>query len=117
MPYYFYSACTVNDLPVGGRLRDAVEGYPVCLYNVEGTYFASTDSCPHERVSLGDGGTLDGATITCGAHRWSFDVRTGECHNNPGHKLRLFPVGRKGDEIFVGFWVNEGDGEEPRADP
>jgi len=115
MPYYFYPACTVDELPAGGRLRVTVEGYPLCLYNVDGTFFASADSCPHERVSLGDGGTLDGSTITCGAHRWSFDVRTGLCHNNPGHRLRVFPVGRKEAQLFVGFWADEGDGEEPEG--
>ena len=115
MPYYFYPACETDEVPLGCHKRVAVEGYPVCLYNVDGTFHASGDACPHERVSLGDGGSLQGSTITCGTHQWTFDVRTGKCLNNPESLLRTFPVGRKGDTLFVGFWVDEGDGPEPSA--
>ena len=109
MGYLFYEACKDEEIPEGGKLRVAVEGYHVCLYRVDGTLYASGDACPHERVSLGDGGRLDGEVITCGAHRWGFNVRTGECYANPQAKLTTHPVGRKGDLVYVGFWSDEVD--------
>ena len=107
MAHLFYEACSEEQIPEGGKLRVVVEGYEVCLYRVEGTIYASGDPCPHERVSLGDGGILDGEIITCGAHRWQFNVRTGECYANPKARLKTHPVGRKDGWVYVGFWSDE----------
>jgi len=110
--YWFYEACPVEEVPEGCKRRVVVEDYTVCIYNVGGTLFASGDACPHERVSLADGGDLDGELVTCGAHRWQFNVRTGECLEDPAFPLRQHPVGRKDGMIYVGFWAEE-DGSAP----
>ncbi len=109
--HLFYPACNVEDVPEGGKLRVVVEGYPVCLFHVDGTFYASGDPCPHELVSLGDGGVLDGEVVTCGAHRWRFNVRTGQCYedDDPSHRLTRLPCGRKDGVVYVGFEA----GEEP----
>lgn len=107
MPYFFYEACPVEEVPEGTRRRVVVEDYDVAIYNVGGTLYASGDACPHERVSLADGGTLDGEVVTCGAHRWAFNVRTGECYEDPGFCLKTHPVGRKDGTIYVGFWAED----------
>ncbi len=117
MPYFFYKACSVffykacsvDELPEGSKKRVVVEDYSLCLYNVDGTLFASGDPCPHERVSLGDGGTMCGEVVTCGAHRWSFNVRTGDCLDDAGFPLKTFPVGRKEGFVYVGFWTDDGE--------
>jgi nitrite reductase/ring-hydroxylating ferredoxin subunit len=101
--HLFYPACKAEDVAEGGKLRVVVEGYPVCLYRVDGTFYASGDPCPHELVSLGDGGKMDGEVVTCGAHRWRFNVRTGECYEDSGHTLTQLPVGRKDGVVYVGF--------------
>ena len=107
MSYRFYAACPIDEVPDGSKRRVVVEGYEVCIFNVGGTLYASGDPCPHERVSLGDGGSLAGAIITWGAHRWQFNVRTGVCLEDPGFPLRTHPVGRKDGTIYVGFWDEE----------
>ena len=109
MGWLFYPACTAAELPEGTKKRVTVEGYDVCLANAGGTVFACGDICPHEHVSLGDGGTLDGEVLTCGAHRWDFNLRTGECLEDPAFPLRTFPVGRKDGVLYVGFWDDEED--------
>ena len=38
---------------------------------------AFADRCPHRGTPLSQG-TLVGTTLTCAAHTWEFDVRTGE---------------------------------------
>lgn len=107
VPYFFYEACAERDIPEGTKRKLVIEDYEVALYNVAGTLFASGDPCPHERVSLADGGQLDGEVITCGAHRWAFNVRTGECYEDPGFCLKQHPVGRKDGLVYVGFWTDE----------
>jgi len=113
MGYLFYEACKEADLPETGRgKRYEVEGYAICIFNLAGTLHASGDACPHERVSLGDGATLDGELIVCGAHRWEFNIRTGECLEDVSFPLRKHPVGRSEGTVYVGFW-NADDGVEP----
>ena len=112
MGWMFYDACGAGDVPAGGKLRVMVEGYPICLVDVGGTLHATGDFCPHEGVSLGQGGRVEGEWLVCGAHGWSFNVRTGACADDPGVDLPRFPVGRRGDRVFVGFWVEEGEEEE-----
>ena len=116
MPYFFYEACPVAEVPEGGRRRVQVEGYDLAIWNVGGTLYASGDPCPHERVSLAEGGSLDGEVVTCGAHRWEFNVRTGECYEDPKFCLKHFPVGRKDGTIFVGFWADDEGADEEGAD-
>lgn len=111
MSWSFFPACPASDVPTGRTKKVRVEGFALCLTAVDGRVHACADACPHERVSLGDGGRMDGAEIVCGAHHWRFDVRTGQCSTDAGTTLRRFPVGRKDGWIYVGFW--DGDGPEP----
>jgi UDP-MurNAc hydroxylase len=46
--------------------------------------------CPHAGADLSVHGQIDGdATITCLAHRFRFDLRTGACLNARGYSLRV----------------------------
>ena len=111
--YVFFPACPVADIPEGTKKRVLVEDYPVAIFNVGGTFYAACDPCPHELVSLGSGGSFEGEVVTCGAHRWSFNVRTGECYedDDPCFRLKQLPIGRKDGMLYVGF-VDEDDDEE-----
>jgi nitrite reductase/ring-hydroxylating ferredoxin subunit len=48
----------------------------VLVVKIDGGYRAFDGICPHQSISLVEG-TLDGTTLTCRAHEWSFDVRSG----------------------------------------
>jgi nitrite reductase/ring-hydroxylating ferredoxin subunit len=111
MPWRYYPACRADEIAPGAKRRLEIEGYDLCLYNVGGKYYASGDPCPHEHASLGDGGMMDGEQVVCGAHRWCFNVRTGECSEDSTgrYRLRTFPVGRKEGVIYVGFWTDRED--------
>ena len=57
-----------------------VAGDPaIAVYRVEsGEYFATQDTCSHEKWSLGEDSDLDGYEIECPLHLARFDVRSGE---------------------------------------
>lgn len=64
--------------------------------------------CTHQGTSLALGRLNQEAhALTCFAHLWSFDVRTGEPIWPPmakvarGFRLRVFPVRIEGDDIYV----------------
>ena len=46
-------------------------------------------------------GALDGGVLTCGAHEWQFDARTGRGVNPASACLRRYPVRLDGEQIFV----------------
>ena len=60
----------------GTARRVVVEGRRLAVYNVEGVFHVTDDTCTHGFASLSEG-SLDGHVITCPWHGGAFDVRTG----------------------------------------
>ena len=54
-----------------------VEDAEILLVRVDGDYRAYDGICPHQSSSLVEG-RLEGTTLTCSAHEWAFDARTGQ---------------------------------------
>ena len=93
-------AATLDDLWEGEICAAIVDGVDVVLCNVDGDVFAYEDRCPHLGNPLSKGALSD-VVLTCAAHEWAFDARTG-CGVNPATAcLRRFPVRLEGDTILV----------------
>lgn len=91
---------SVADVPVGeGRVVEVGERL-VALFNVEGTFHALDNTCPHRGGPLGEG-DLDGPVVTCPWHAWRWDVRSGVNVNNPAVKVASLPVTVEGRDVFV----------------
>jgi nitrite reductase/ring-hydroxylating ferredoxin subunit len=72
------AVCPAEDLPPGEMRRVEVPGgAPITVYNVDGTYHATADTCTHALASLADG-DLEGDEVSCPVHWARFNVRTGE---------------------------------------
>lgn len=68
------------------------ETKPVAVWNLEGTYFACEDFCPHLGGPLSEG-TIEGTTITCPWHGAVFDLTTGKPLSGPAKRdLKLYTV-------------------------
>lgn len=69
----------IDELPPGRCASVALaDGNEVAVYNVDGEFFATDNSCPHHGAPLADG-RLCGHVVECGWHGWQFDVRDGRC--------------------------------------
>lgn len=69
----------IRDLQSGACARiELPDGNEIAIYNVDGEFYATDNSCPHRGAPLSEG-VLCGHVIECGLHGWQFDVRTGEC--------------------------------------
>jgi len=90
----------VHDVRPGESRVVVVAGRPVALFNVNGTFYATDNTCLHRAGPLGEG-FLDGAVVTCPMHGWQYDVRTGVSFMNPAAKLRTYRVVVEGDEVQV----------------
>ena len=85
-----------------GKLVE-IEGRRIALFNVEGTYYAIDDVCPHKGGPLSEG-PLVGDEVTCPWHGSRFNVKTGAVTAPPAQLgVRSFPVRVTGDDVEVGI--------------
>jgi nitrite reductase/ring-hydroxylating ferredoxin subunit len=83
-----------------GRMRLETEGCAVLLALVDGEIHAVDDACRHRGTALSGGVVRDGV-VTCPAHLWQYDVRTGRRHDTDGEPLGTYAVEVVGDEVEV----------------
>jgi nitrite reductase (NADH) small subunit len=106
----------VGEIAPGERKIVEVEGRSIGLFNLQGTFVAALNVCPHQLapVCLGrlSGTTLpsppgefrwgrDGEILACPWHGWEFDLLTGQALADPRRHLRLYPVTVEDDTLFV----------------
>ena len=64
----------------------------IAIYNLAGTFYATSDICTHEEASLCDG-FIEGDTVECPLHQAVFHIPTGKVLREPAKTdLRTFPV-------------------------
>ena len=63
----FVKVATLRELPPGSAKAVEIGGKAVALYNVDGTVFATANTCAHRGGPLGEG-ELEGGVITCPWH-------------------------------------------------
>jgi nitrite reductase/ring-hydroxylating ferredoxin subunit len=78
-----------------------VDGAEILLVRLDGEYRAYDGECPHQSTPLVEG-ELDGHILTCRAHEWVFDVRTGAGLNPAKVQLRRHPVHVVDGCVWVG---------------
>ncbi len=87
-------------LPGSGRAF-IVEGLVIAVFRtVDGALHATQDRCPHAGSTLADG-MLGTTNIICAKHGWKFNLKTGVCANEPGCRLRVYPVREEDGQILV----------------
>ena len=97
----FVPAARLNEIPTDRGLRVEIDGVGVGLYRIGEAVYAMEDVCPHAGLPLSDG-TLEGCVITCRAHGWPFDVRTGfDPDDADGFPIPCFAVELRDDQVFV----------------
>ena len=88
----FVAVARLTEIPNNRGLSASVEGIDIGLYRVDDHVYAMEDTCPHAGFPLSKG-DLEGCVITCQAHGWPFDVRTGfDPENADGFPIPCFAV-------------------------
>lgn len=93
-------AADLDVLQAVGRLRLEAEGCAVLVALVDGEVHAVEDACRHRGTAL-SGGLLRDGIVTCPAHLWQYDVRTGRRHDTVGESLPTYPVELVGGTVEV----------------
>ena len=95
----FVTACGIGDVAPGTGKTVTVAGKEVAVFNVDGTFHAIDNECPHRGGPLGEG-ELEGCLLTCPWHAWQFDLRTGESVTDDS-RVAVYPCKVEGDQVLV----------------
>jgi nitrite reductase/ring-hydroxylating ferredoxin subunit len=92
---------TVWEVPVGKAKQVMVKGRTIALFNVDGTFYAIDDTCPHRGAPLWEG-ELSGREVICPWHGAGFDVTTGAHLCPPARRdVTAYKVQVVGDEVQI----------------
>src|SRR5262247_3663192 len=97
----FVPVSRVADLRPGHMTWVTVHRERVLLVNVDGTFYALSDICGHQRAPLSRG-RLEGHVVECPLHFARFDVRTGRLLSGPtAEDVPTHDVCVEGDVVYV----------------
>ncbi len=96
----FVKVATIDQLTPGQGMTVAVNGGYVALFNVDGTFYAIDDTCPHAGGPLGQG-ILEGCVVTCPWHGWRFNVTTGVSPVVSSISVKKYEVKVEGNDVLV----------------
>lgn len=96
----FLPAMRLEELWIGEMRGVVIDGVPVVLVRLEDGVRAYEDRCAHQAVKMSEG-RLAGEVLTCRAHEWSYDARSGAGLNPESARLRRVAVKVEAGEILV----------------
>jgi nitrite reductase/ring-hydroxylating ferredoxin subunit len=95
----YVSVARASDVPPGTVTRVQAGDRWYALANVDGTFHAIDNNCPHNGGPLGKG-RLVGRELECPWHQWRWDVTTGRaCWPSTDWRVLRVPVRVVGDEV------------------
>ena len=96
----FQLVARIDEIPPGESKIVVVNDKSIAVFNVEGTFYAIYNTCPHEGGPLGEG-RLKGYVVSCPWHDLAFDVRNGQGTDGGGYCVGSYEVRVEGQEVFV----------------
>ncbi len=93
--------CGLAEAPAVGQVKAAeVNGVTVCLANVDGELAALDNWCPHRGAPLAEG-WLEGGSVVCPWHSWTFSLKTGEAEYPVHERVAVIPLKIEGEDVLA----------------
>lgn len=97
----FKKVANINDLQDGGVKKVLLGEKAIAIFKIDGDYFATDDTCTHEKASLSEG-EIDGDIVICPHHGARFNIKTGKALSLPAmFPLETYQVKIDGNDILV----------------
>ncbi|CAI4029839.1 Nitrite reductase (NAD(P)H) small subunit [Nitrospira tepida] len=96
----FVRVAGVSDVPMGSGRVFEVGDRSIAIFNVDGSFFATDNTCAHRGGPLGEG-ELEGEVVTCPWHSWEYNVRTGISLTTPSASVKTYDVQVDGEDVKV----------------
>lgn len=106
----------VAEIPEGERKIVSIAHREIGLFNVQGTFCALRNVCPHRGAPVCLGRirpqtesaagpdfafTREGEILKCPWHQWEFDIKTGQALHSAGLRIRTFRVEREDQDLWL----------------
>ena len=98
---HYTTIAETEEIPAGERKRIEIDGQRISIFNIDNTYYAINDTCPHKRTAPLIRGKLDGIGIKCPNHGYRFDLETGECNIDSAFNTKVYPIKVEGNSILI----------------
>ena len=69
--------CSADEVAEGTARKVETEGLVLAVFNPDGTFYVTDDTCTHGPGSLSEG-YIEGDVVECNFHNGQFNIRTGE---------------------------------------
>jgi pyruvate oxidase len=92
----------LDELPEGRVKAVTCRHRTVCMANVDGTYAALDNRCPHQGGPLGEG-SIENGWLRCPWHGWDYDPLTGKPPGGYDDGVETFDVEVRDDGVYVAF--------------
>lgn len=96
----FVKVAQVGEVGPGSSKKVEANGKDIALFNINGSFFAIDDTCPHRGGPLSEG-FLEDKVVNCPWHGWQFDVTTGQCLSTPDASQGKYEVKVEGNDIYI----------------
>ena len=90
----------VADIVPGSAKAVAVGDRGIALFNVDGTFYALDNTCPHQGGPLAEG-WIEDCAVTCPWHAWTFKLADGKMTLGDYAAVDSFEVRVAGDEVQI----------------
>lgn len=93
--------CSTEDVAPGNGKRFCVDDFDLAVFNINGKFFITDDTCTHAPASLSEG-CIDGDVVECPFHLGAFHIPTGKPVAQPCTiPLKTYEVVIFDDEVFI----------------
>ncbi|HXQ23733.1 MAG TPA: Rieske 2Fe-2S domain-containing protein [Candidatus Acidoferrales bacterium] len=96
----FVRVAATSEIPAGQGKAVEVNGKTIAVFNCDGAFYAIDNTCKHQGGPLGEG-ELEGTTVICPWHGWTYDVTTGVSPDDPDCAVGRYEVKVEGDSVLV----------------
>ena len=96
---YVHVGSTTDVKPGVGKVF-TIDHNEIAVFLNNGTYYAVSNVCPHQHTPLIAEGELDGTTVACPMHGWTFDLCTGKAVAGAG-SLDRYEVRIEGTDLYI----------------
>jgi biphenyl 2,3-dioxygenase ferredoxin subunit len=93
--------CSTADVAVGGALKVEKDDLILAVFNVNGEFYVTDDTCTHGPGSLSEGYITDDV-VECDFHNGAFNIKTGEIVAPPCIvPLKTYPAIVEDGNVFI----------------
>jgi nitrite reductase/ring-hydroxylating ferredoxin subunit len=93
--------CSADEVSEGTAIRVETGELILAVFNVDGEYFVTDDTCTHGPGSLSEG-YIDDDVVECNFHNGQFNIRTGEVVSPPCMvPVKTYPTVVENGKVFI----------------